>query len=87
MTNNHLTVATVTQVCEAPTYIMSGQTRLSGHSWCTLVTLCVFGEGGGGRKCGEVCGGDRRRDVCMCVCVCVGGMWKSVWCLCSVCTH
>jgi len=44
MNNNHLTVAIVTQVCEASTYIMSGQTRLSGHSWCTFVTLFVSGR-------------------------------------------
>jgi len=44
MNNNHLTVAIVTQVCEASYYIMSGQIRLSGHSRCTFVTLCVSGR-------------------------------------------
>ena len=44
MTNNHWTVAIVTQVCETSTYIMSGQTRLSGHSRCTFVTPCVSGR-------------------------------------------
>jgi len=89
MTNNHLTIAIVTQVCEAPTYTMSGQTRLSGHSWCTFVALCVSGGGGicvvgtgGERMCGcvGVCVGG-----CVCVCGCVGGMWMCAWCLCGVC--